>query len=467
MKLTFYGATEEVTGSNYLLESSPQTNLPNGGVLIGSKSTRILIDCGLHQGSRFCEKQNFEPFPYDPKSIDAVIATHAHMDHIGRIPKLYKDGFRGQVISTFPTVDFAEHLLLDSEHILAKEAAERNQPPIYALGDINEVLKLWRGIKYHQKVRIGDFEIELFDAGHVLGSSFVVVSSNDGKRVVFSGDLGNMPAPIVKDTEHIDRAEYAVIESTYGGHIHKTVKPRKEELEDVIEETIKAKGVLMIPAFAMERTQELLYEMNLLVEQGRIPRVPVFIDSPLAIKLTAVYKKYSQDPEYFDKEALELLNKGDAIFNFPGLVHTLTTEESKSINEVPAPKIIIAGAGMSNGGRILHHEQRYLSDPKSTILFIGYQAVGSLGRQILDGMQTVRIMGEDVAVRCKIKAIGAYSAHADQPLLLEWLRPMEKSLKKVFLVHGEPKESAPLVQRIRDQLAVEAMIPTFGEEVML
>lgn len=467
MKLTFYGAAGEVTGSNYLLESSSRTNLPNGGVMVGSGSTKILIDCGLHQGSNFCEKQNFEPFPYEPSSIDAVIATHAHVDHIGRIPKLYRDGFRGQIISTFPTMDFAEHLLLDSEHLLAKAALDAQEPPLYTLAHINETMRLWRPIKYHQKVRIGDFEIELFDAGHVLGSSFVAVSSNDGTRIVFSGDLGNMPAPIVKDTEYIDRADYVVVESTYGGHTHEAPRPRKDELEDVIEETIKAKGVLMIPAFAMERTQELLYEMNSLVEQGRIPRVPVFIDSPLAIKLTSVYKKYSQDAEYFDKEALELLNKGDAIFNFPGLNLTLTTEQSKAINEVPNPKIIVAGSGMSNGGRILHHERRYLADPASTLLFIGYQAAGSLGRRILDGAKSVRIMGEDVPVACKVKAIGAYSAHADQPKILEWLRPMEKTIKKVFLVHGEPKESTPLVQRIRDQLALEALVPTQGEQVVL
>jgi len=242
---------------------------------------------------------------------------------------------------------------------------------------------------------------------------------------------------------------------------------RKDILEDVIENTIKSGGVLMIPAFAMERTQELLYELDELVKNGRIPRAPIFIDSPLAIKLTATYKKYSQNSDYFDDEAIELFKKGDKIFDFPGLRFTLTKELSKEINDVPAPKIIIAGSGMSQGGRILHHEFRYLSDPRSTILFIGYQSAGSLGRHILDGAKTVKIFNEKIPVRCKIKSIDAYSAHADQPKLLNWLKPMRSSLKKVFVVQGEEDQALPLVSKIRDELAIDAEAPSRGESVVL
>lgn len=468
MKLTFYGAARQVTGSNYLLEA---TNYKQ-------QTTKILIDCGLHQGPRYCEDENFKPFPYDPKEIEAVFVTHAHIDHIGRLPQLYRQGFRGAVYSTAPTKDFAEQLLLDSEHILAKEAGDRNKPPIYTIEDVNNVLGLWHKRKYHEPVAHGPFTVEFYDAGHILGSSFIVVEENvvspkspngdrASKRVVFSGDVGNVKTPIVKDTEAIDAADYAIIESTYGGRIHENVESRRDHLEDAIEDVVKAGGTLMIPAFAMERTQDLLFELNQLVEDHRIPRVPVFIDSPLAIKLTTVYKKYSADPLYVDEDALAHLRRGDAIFDFPGLTFALTTEQSKAINDVKGPKIVIAGSGMSNGGRILHHERRYLSDPKSTILFIGYQAQGTLGRRILDGAQTVTIFGEEIPVHCRKRAISGYSAHADQKKLIGWIRPMKLSLKKIFLVHGEEDESNSLAVKIRDELAIDAHIPHSGETVML
>jgi metallo-beta-lactamase family protein len=379
------------------------------------------------------------------------------------LPKLYKDGFRGVIYSTSPTRDFAEQLLLDSEHVLMQDAKKLKKNPLYALDHVTGVMGLWRGEMYHRTIEVGPLKVIFYNAGHILGSSIIVIEA-EGKRIVFSGDLGNSPAPIIGSTEKIREADYCVVESTYGDRLHEMNAMRKEVLEDMIEDVVKSGGVLMIPAFAMERTQEMLFEINSLVEQGRIPRVPIFIDSPLAIKLTAVYKKYG---DYFDPMTRALISGGDAIFNFPGLHMTLTTEESKSINAVPPPKVIIAGSGMSNGGRILHHETRYLSDPKSTILFIGYQAEGTLGRQILDGAKTVKIFGEEVAVNCKVKNIPGYSAHADQNQLLDWLSPMRQELKKIFIIQGEGGASMALSQKIKDELAVNTEIPEKGRSYEL
>lgn len=455
MKLTFYGGVHLVSGANYLLESD---------------KIKILIDCGLFQGGRFCEEMNFQNFPYQPKEIDAVFITHAHIDHIGRLPKLVKAGFRGRIFSTPPTRDFAELMLLDSEHLLAQEAEEEKKAPIYNVKDVAETMVLWKAVPYHQPIHLGDLVVEFFDAGHILGSASILVTASPsigGQKIAFSGDLGNTPAPLIKPTEFLPAADYVLMESTYGNKIHENLEKRKDLLEDLIEETVKTKGVLMIPAFALERTQELLFELNELVENGRVPQVPVFIDSPLAIKLTAVYQKYSGQADYFNENSIELVRKGDAIFNFAGLKTTLTTEQSKEINSVPPPKVIIAGAGMSNGGRILHHESRYLADPNNAILFIGYQANGSLGRQILDGAEKVKIFGQEIPVRCKVRNIDGYSAHADQNQLLQWLQPLRLGLKKVFVVQGEDEQAEPLVLKIRDELAIEAEIPSLNQTVVI
>ena len=432
MKLTFYGGVKTVTGANYLLEEG---------------DIKILIDCGLQQGSNFSERHNWEPFLYNPAEIDAVFITHAHIDHIGRLPVLVKKGFKGKIYSTLPTKDAAELLLLDSDHILAQTAERLNMPPLFSSEDISKVMVLWEGVEYYHPVQVGELEINFYNAGHILGSSFLLIKNKAEKKIVFSGDLGNSPAPLLGDKDILPETDYCLIESTYGNRIHENLSKRKEALEDVVEDTVKQGGVLLIPAFAMERTQELIYELNELAEQGRIPRCPIFIDSPLAIKLIDVYKK---NQKYLSVPVN---------FNIPGIKMTLTTEESKSINEVRPPKIIIAGSGMSHGGRILHHERRYLSDPKSTIVIIGYQATGSLGRQILDGAQTVRIFSEDIPVKCQVRNIPAYSAHADQPQLLKWLYPQKQNLKKVFIAQGEEIESNALSQKIRDEMAVQTEIP--------
>ncbi|MDE2018784.1 MAG: MBL fold metallo-hydrolase [Patescibacteria group bacterium] len=455
MELTFYGGVGEATGANYLLEQGTRDKEQG--------NSRIMIDCGLHQGSHYAEKENFEPFPYDPKTVAAVFITHAHLDHIGRLPSLVKAGFTGKIYSTSATKDFAELMLLDSEHILAKEAEREHKAPLYTTEDVHRVMALWHRLGYHQAVSIGEFSVEAFDAGHILGSASYRVKAG-GKSVVFSGDLGNFPALIIRPTEPVDAADYCVVESTYGDRMHEFVDRRREMLERAVEDTVKSGGTLMIPTFALERTQEMLYHLHQLFEEGRIPRVPVFIDSPLAIKLTSIYKKYEGS---FNAETRAVAESGDDILNFPGLRLTLTTEQSKEINGAPSPKIIIAGSGMSNGGRILHHEMRYLSDPKSAIIFVGYQAQGSLGRLILDGAKEVRILGEAVPVRCKVVNIPGYSAHADQSRLMDWVGRMKGSLKKAFVVQGEEQSSSVLAAKIRDELAIDAEMPKAGESVEL
>ncbi|MCX6788350.1 MAG: MBL fold metallo-hydrolase [Candidatus Jorgensenbacteria bacterium] len=451
MKLSFFGGAKEVTGSNYLLES---------------EGTKILIDCGLFQGSNYCDDCNHEQFQFNPKEIDALLITHAHIDHIGRVPKLFKDGFRGKIFSTEPSKDFAEPLLLDAEHMMREESARRGTEVIYNIDDIDGVLKLWDGVKYHEKMNIGPFEIEFYDAGHVLGSSSILIKA-EGKKILFSGDLGNVPSLLIKDTEYFSDVDYALIESAYGDRIHEDVERRADILEDAIEETVKQNGVVMIPSFALERTQEMIVEISELIKLGKIPDVPVFIDSPLAIKLTAIYQKYGRNPDYFNDKFLARAHSGQATFDLPGITMSQTPEQSKEINGIPAPKVIIAGSGMSQGGRILYHEMRYLPDPRSLILFVGYQSKGSLGRAILDGARKVRIMGEDVDVNCRIGLIGGYSAHADQNQLLKWLEPMREKVKKVFVVQGEEESAEALAQKARDLLAIDAEVPSVNTTVVL
>lgn len=449
MKLSFYGAVGEVTGSCILVETA---------------KAKFLVDCGMFQGSRFAHEKNFEVWGFDPASIDFVLLTHAHVDHCGRLPKLYHDGFRGKIYATAPTRDLAEIILLDSAKILKEEAMKRGDPILFKDQDVYDVMGLFWSFDYAKKNKVGkNISIRFRDAGHILGSAIIEVWITEGlkkKKIVFSGDLGNSPAPLIKDTEFIDGADAVVMESTYGGRIHETGEMRENLLKQAILDSIGRGGVLMIPVFALERTQEVLYELNHLVEGRHIPKVPVFLDSPLAINALEIYKNYQN---LFDQEARKRIVDGDDLFKFEGLQLTRTTQQSKKINHVPPPKVILAGSGMSNGGRILHHLKFYLPNSKNHLLIISYQASGSLGRELRDGAKRVKIDNEKIMVKARVSAIGSYSSHADQPKLLHWLKQMKNPKpKNVFLVHGEADSLNMLQAGVVEKLKLKTIIPNLG-----
>ena len=447
--LTCAGGAGSVTGSNFLLTHEDGTTL--------------LVDCGLFQGSRIAEVENRKAFPFDVPNIKALVVTHAHIDHIGRIPQLMKAGFCGTIYSTPPTKDLVEFMLLDSLGVLKKETSREYEDDLYTEEDVHAAVRLWKAVPYHEPFSIGAMQVVLRDAGHILGSAMVEVTVN-GKKIILTGDLGNSPAPLLKDTEQITDATYLVMESVYGDRVHPDVSKRRDMLENVIEETVHAGGTLMIPAFSLERTQDLLYEIEGMMEHSRIPMVPVFLDSPLAIKVTDVYKKYK---DYFNDIARKAFDGEGSIFQFPQLIETETTAESKRIYEAAPRKIVIAGSGMSNGGRILHHEKRYLPDEKSALLLVGYQSPGSLGRQLQDGARQVVIHGEHIPVRARIVTISGYSAHKDSEGLVDFVSHTVDTVKQVFVVMGEPKSALFLVQRLRDYLGVNAIAPQAGESFEL
>jgi len=449
MKIHFLGGVGTVTGAKYLLET---------------KKAKILVDCGMIQGSREDEEKNYEDFPFNPSEIDFLLITHAHIDHTGLIPKLYKDGFRGKIIATPPTLDLVRLMLYDSQNIIQRNAFKQGKQPFYFRKDVEESLKLVETLEYRKKKKLIDEVYLTFqDAGHILGSCIIEIYA-EGKKIVFSGDLGNAPMPLLNEPAKITKADYIVTESTYGDRVHENTIARKEALENVIENTFNKKGVLMIPSLAIERTQELLYELNDLVENDRIPDMPIFIDSPMAIEATGIYKKHSK---YFNLKATNLIKTGDDLFNFPGLTLTKTVVQSKSINKVAAPKIIIAGSGMSTGGRILFHEKMYLPEPNNTLLLINFQVKGTLGRIISEGVKNIRIFNEPVSVRANIKSIEGYSSHADQTALYKWLANFSKPVKNIFTVHGEKEASKALIQKIKDHLGLPASLPKPGDVVEL
>ncbi|MFH1170548.1 MAG: MBL fold metallo-hydrolase [Candidatus Vogelbacteria bacterium] len=455
--LTFHGGAGSVTGANFLLEIKPLTS--------DGRTMRLLVDCGLYQGGKIFEDRNHEPFPYDPAGVDYLFVTHAHLDHVGRIPSLVRAGFRGVIYSTPPTKEIAGLMLEDSLGVMSKEARSSGKPLLYEPADITAALAHWQTIEYRAPFPLADSGATLIphDAGHILGSAmYEIVREN--RRLLFTGDLGSSPSPLLHDTEIVRGINYLVMESVYGDREHDPTETRRDRLEDIIETTMKQDGVLLIPAFSIERTQELLYEIEHMTAEGRIPPVPVYLDSPLAIKVTEIYKHFQS---YFNSTVADPDRLRDGVFNFPNLHKTLTTEESKAIAGTPGRKIIIAGSGMSNGGRIIHHEKHFLSNPSTTLLLIGYQAAGSLGRLLEEGAKGVTILGTPVAVRAKVFSISGYSAHRDGPHLLDFVHELSESLELVYVAMGEPKSSLFLVQRIRDYLGIKATAPRLGESVKL
>ncbi|MCX6754645.1 MAG: MBL fold metallo-hydrolase [Candidatus Nomurabacteria bacterium] len=446
LKITFCSGAGTVTGANFLLEGNEK---------------KFLIDCGLIQGEKLADDMNWVKFPYDVASIDILFITHAHIDHIGRIPKLISEGFNGRIISTVPTKDLTEVMLADTAHILSRDI-EHELDKIYTAENVKKALSLWETLEYGQKLNVDHgFQFSFKDAGHILGSGMLEIIYND-KKIVFTGDLGNSPSPLLPDTAVINDADYLIMESCYGDRNHEHRQERKIKLAEVMNDNYNRKGTLIIPTFSLERTQELLYEMDTMLQNKQIPEMPVFLDSPLSIKLTDVYLKYDK---YFNETAKKIIAGGDKLFTFPGLKETVDTDESKAILHVPSPKIIIAGSGMSNGGRILHHEVNYLPNKNDTILLTGYQSFGTLGRLIVDGVKKVHIMGQEVKIHAKVAMISGYSGHKDSDNLIAFVEKTAKTVKKVFVVMGEPKSAMFLSQKLRDNLGVKSFVPMAGESI--
>lgn len=443
--LSFYGGAQEVTGACYLLEVADK---------------KILVDCGLFQGSRFADEKNQEPFPFDPKTIDALVVTHAHIDHIGRIPKLYREGFRGKIYATFATCDLMEVMLEDAFFLMSKECRGNQEQCLYFEDDVRGAKELFHPMEYHQILAIvPDVSFELLNAGHILGSSFVKFRVGE-KNILFTGDVGARASVLLPPHDEVRDANVLIIESAYGNRLHQHIDDKTVFLERAIEDVARKKGTLMIPVFATERTQDILFEINEMLEFRRIPPMSVFLDSPLAIKVTEIFKRH---PELYMDKIKAMLREHKHLFDFKHLTFSETKDDSKKINDVAPPKVILAGSGMMTGGRILHHAMRYLRDPNSILLIVGWQAAGSLGRRLLDHAKEVKIRGEIVPVRAEIRVIDGYSAHADQDELLEFVSHTRDTLKKVFVVQGDQDAAMHLAQTIRDKHGVRAHAPRFGE----
>ncbi len=445
--LGFYGGVGSVTGANFMLDTG---------------KVAILVDCGLIQGDRFAAVLNNEPFVYNPAEADFLLVTHAHADHIGRIPKLVRDGFAGPIYSTTATKELAQTMLYDALKVMEYEAQKYGYEPLYQVEDIAAALAHWQTVEYEDKFSLGDgIEAWYTDAGHILGSGMIHLTRN-GKKVVFTGDIGNVPQPLLRAPVVPKDYDYLVMESVYGDRLHEQVAERTALLRHYIEDTQKKNGTLIIPAFSLERTQALLFEINNMVETGKIKPMPVFLDSPLAIAVTSIYKSFTR---YLRPDVQDQIRSGDDIFDFKGLKFTDTTAESQSIKKERQAKIIIAGSGMSHGGRIRMHEKEYLDDPSTTLLLVGYQSVGSVGRVLQDGAKTLMIDGEKVKVRAKIAMIQGYSGHADRDQLINLVAEGGEKAKQIFVVMGEERSSLFLTQRLRDYLGLNAVAPEPNQEV--
>lgn len=447
MTVSFHGGVGNVTGANFLFETG---------------TVKFLVDCGLIQGDRFAPAKNCDAFAYDPHAVAHLLVTHAHADHIGRIPKLVRDGFSGTIHSTPPTKDLAAVMLQDAYKVMLYEEERYGTPRCYEQEDITRALALWKTHLYHAPFSLGDDVTASFtDAGHILGSAMITLERK-GKKFLCTGDIGNIPQPLLNPPEIVEGCDYLLMESVYGDRSHEEVRERTDLLRMYIEETTKKRGTLIIPAFSLERTQGMLYEINNLFEREGLTPIPVFLDSPLAIAVTDIYRKYT---EYLKDSVRAQIGQGDDIFDFPKLSFTRSVKDSSEIGEVSGPKIIIAGSGMSHGGRILGHERTYLEDSKTTLLLVGYQTVGSLGRLLNDGAKKVRILDTDVKVRAKIARIRGYSGHADRDQLIEFVENGGAQAKQIFVTMGEERASLFLVQRLRDYLGLNAIAPHEREEI--
>lgn len=414
-----------------------------------------MVDCGLFQGGMVADEKNLSDFPFKPKDIDFVLLTHAHLDHTGRLPLLYKRGFRGKIYTTYPTIDLTRIVLEDSVHLIGDEAEREGCEPLYGITDVIGIEKSFLGTDYHRPKTIKGVNFEFFDAGHILGSAQIKIHV-DNRSIVFSGDLGNPPVPLLKTTEFIEQADYVVMESTYGNRRHEDYHLRKSRLISAIKKSVAKDGTLLIPAFAIERTQEVLSLINEVVEKGGLPHFPMFLDSPMAIEATEVFRHY---PSFYNKDALKELTVDDDLFTFPGLKMTFSTDQSKKINKVGPPKVILAGSGMMHGGRIIHHLRHNIENPNTTILIIGFVVENSLGRRLLEGERKIKIFGQPYNVKANVEAIGAFSSHADQPKLLEWLDHFTHKPQKVFITHGEVNSALDLSESIKTTMGLVAEAP--------
>ena len=470
MKITFLGATRTVTGSNFLVEGAGK---------------RFLVDCGMWQGKAEQEMENSQEFEFNPLEIDFMLLTHAHIDHSGRIPKLYKEGFKNKVYAHKATCDLCTLMLPDSGHIQETEIEWKNKKrkrkgeepiePIYTAEDAVRCLEIFEPVQYDQIIEITpEIHVRFNDAGHMLGSSIIEVWVKEGEKVtktVFTGDIGNNDIPLLSPPTMIEDTDFLVMESTYGSRLHMRNDEKAQIFLDVVSETLDNGGTVVVPSFAVGRTQEILYEINKLKDEygddeefrrkyKTIMKAPVYVDSPLAISATEVFR---ENTEIFDEETKEEIMRGDNPLEFPGLKFTKTADESKALNEDQTPSIIISASGMCEVGRIKHHLKHNLWNPKSTILFVGYQAPGTLGYSIVNGAKTVKIFGEEIAVNARIEYIEGYSGHADQELLMNCIYSYIKKPKHIFLVHGEPESQDILADKIEQETKIGVTIPEFGE----
>ncbi len=474
MKITFLGAARTVTGSNFLVEAAGK---------------KFLVDCGMYQGKITEELENSDPFLYDVSEIDFMLLTHAHIDHSGRIPKLYNEGFKGPIYATKATCDLCEIMLPDSGHIQEVEIEWKNRkrmregleplPPLYTAEEAYNSLEIFHRVQYDEIVEVDEnISVRFNDAGHMLGSAIIEIwATENGKttKAVFTGDLGNNDLPLLDSPTMISSADYLIMESTYGNRLHMRNDEKATMFLDIVAETLDKGGRVIIPSFAVGRTQEILYELDKLKEDlgqdeefarkyEKLMNVPVYVDSPLAISATEVFKK---NTELFEEEIQEKIKRGDNPLEFRGLQFTPSADESKALNEDHRPAIILSASGMCEVGRIKHHLKHNLWNPNSTILFVGYQAPGTLGRTIVDGAEKVKIFGEEIAINARVEYIEGYSGHADQTWLLNFIWSFTNPPKHVFLVHGEYEGQEELKRKIEDSSECKVTIPDFGESYEL